>query len=83
MSTKRGQAHWCAKFGQAYANQLRRRRPGPGDTWHLDEVFVTIKPTRPTSSWLLSTTAGLHRALADLHDQIFQGGAISPVCRYW
>ena len=23
---------WCAKFGQAYANQLRRRRPRPGDT---------------------------------------------------
>jgi len=33
---------WCAKFGQAYANQLRRRRPRPGDTWHLDEVFVGI-----------------------------------------
>ena len=33
---------WCAKFGQAYANQLRRRRPRPGDKWHLDEVFVWI-----------------------------------------
>jgi hypothetical protein len=22
---------WCAKFGQAYANGLRRRRPQPGD----------------------------------------------------
>jgi putative transposase len=33
---------WCAKFGQAYANQVRRRRPRPGDTWHLDEVFVGI-----------------------------------------
>ena len=31
---------WCAKFGQAYANGLRRRRPRPGDKWHLDEVFV-------------------------------------------
>jgi transposase-like protein len=31
---------WCAKFGQAYANQLRRRRPRPGDKWHLDEVFI-------------------------------------------
>ena len=30
---------WCAKFGQAYAN---RRRPRPGDKWHLDEVFVGI-----------------------------------------
>ncbi len=33
---------WCAKFGQAYANQLRWRRPRPGDKWHLDEVFVRI-----------------------------------------
>jgi putative transposase len=37
---------WCAKFGQAYANQLRRRRPRPGDTWHLDEVFVGINGRR-------------------------------------
>ncbi|MEZ7240289.1 IS6 family transposase [Rhodococcus sp. GXMU-t2271] len=33
---------WCAKFGQAYANGLRRRRPRPGDKWHLDEVFIRI-----------------------------------------
>jgi len=33
---------WCAKFGQAYANQLRRRRAQPGDRWHLDEVFICI-----------------------------------------
>ncbi len=33
---------WCGKFGQAYANQLRRRRPRPGDKWHFDEVFVKI-----------------------------------------
>jgi len=33
---------WCRKFGQTYANELRRRRPRPGDKWHLDEVFVRI-----------------------------------------
>src|SRR5205085_2393808 len=33
---------WCRKFGQAYANTLRRRRPRPGDKWHLDEVFIQI-----------------------------------------
>ncbi|GAB2463249.1 IS6 family transposase [Streptomyces incanus] len=37
---------WCAKFGQAYANGLRRRRSRPGDTWHLDEVFVRINGER-------------------------------------
>jgi transposase-like protein len=33
---------WCLKFGQQYANALRRRRPRPGDKWHLDEVFIKI-----------------------------------------
>src|SRR5262249_45276945 len=28
--------------GQPYANQLRRRRPRPGDKWQMDEVFLTI-----------------------------------------
>lgn len=30
------------KFGQSFANQIRRRLPRPGDTWHLDEVAVKI-----------------------------------------
>ena len=38
--------YWGRKFGQAYANQLRRRRPRPGDTRHLDEVFLTINGQR-------------------------------------
>lgn len=29
---------WCNKFGEAYANQLRRRRARPGDKWHLDKA---------------------------------------------
>ncbi|MEV7864323.1 IS6 family transposase [Streptomyces hirsutus] len=37
---------WCAKFGQAYANALHCRRPRPGDTWHLDEVFIKINGER-------------------------------------
>jgi putative transposase len=37
---------WCRKFGQPYANQLRHRRPQPGDKWHLDEVFLTINGER-------------------------------------
>jgi putative transposase len=36
---------WCAKFGQVYANQLRRRQARPGDNWHLDEVFIRINGT--------------------------------------
>ncbi|MET7296570.1 IS6 family transposase [Streptomyces griseoloalbus] len=37
---------WCVKFGQGYANGLRRRRPRLGDKWHLDEVFVKINGER-------------------------------------
>jgi putative transposase len=33
---------WCRKFGAGFAAKLRRRRPKPGDTWHLDEVFLRI-----------------------------------------
>ena len=35
--------HWCQKFGADFASRLRRRRPQPGDTWHLDEVFIRIR----------------------------------------
>jgi putative transposase len=31
---------WCRKFGRSFASGLRRRRPRPGDKWHLDEVLI-------------------------------------------
>jgi len=37
---------WCLKFGQAFANKLRHRRGRLGDTWHLDEMFVSIRGQR-------------------------------------
>jgi putative transposase len=33
---------WCMTFGQQYASSLHRRRPRPGDKWHLDEVYIKI-----------------------------------------
>ena len=33
---------WCLRFGAGFARKLRRRRPKPGDTWLLDEVFLRI-----------------------------------------
>ena len=33
---------WTRRFGPQYAAALRRRRPRPGDKWHLDEVFVKV-----------------------------------------
>jgi putative transposase len=35
--------YWCAKFGPCYAAKLRRRQGRLGNTWFLDEVFVTDK----------------------------------------
>ena len=37
---------WCRKLGQQYANPLRCRWARPGDTWHLDEGFLTIQGKR-------------------------------------
>jgi putative transposase len=33
---------WALKFGQGFANKIRRRLPAPGDKWHLDEVVISI-----------------------------------------
>src|SRR4051812_31538568 len=33
---------WALKFGQGFANEIRRRLPRPGDKWHLDEVQIRI-----------------------------------------
>ena len=34
---------WCKKFGASFADRLLRRRPRPGDKWHMDEVFIRIQ----------------------------------------
>ena len=33
---------WALKFGPDYARRLKRKKPGPRDVWHLDEVVVSI-----------------------------------------
>ncbi len=37
---------WCLRFGPQYARRLKRRQGRLGDTWHLDELFVTIQGRR-------------------------------------
>jgi len=37
---------WCNKFGPLYARRLRHRHRGYGDTFFMDEVFVTIAGRR-------------------------------------
>ncbi len=40
---------WALKFGQAFANQIRRGLPAAGDKWHLDGVVLT---TAGMKRWL-------------------------------
>src|SRR5262245_48682096 len=64
---------WVKHFGPMIAAHLRRRRPKPHPTWHLDEVFIKIDgrlvyygvPSTPrakslTFSCRASGTSGLH-----------------------
>jgi hypothetical protein len=37
---------WCQRFGPDYTRHLKRRQGRLGDTWFLDEVFVTINGQR-------------------------------------
>src|SRR3954463_8772460 len=37
---------WVLKFGPAFARNLRRQRPRPTGTWHLDEMVVSIQGRR-------------------------------------
>src|SRR5215217_6054597 len=39
---------WARKFGQAFANQIRRWLPRAGDKWQLDEVEVKIAAQKPS-----------------------------------
>jgi putative transposase len=37
---------WVSKFGPLFARNLRRLRPRPTGTWHLDEMVVSIQGRR-------------------------------------
>src|SRR5258708_35335044 len=62
---------WCLKFGQTYANELRRRRPRCGDKWHAGRAsssrsvardITCGEPwTRTAMCWISSSRAdGTH-----------------------
>jgi putative transposase len=34
---------WCNKFGQGFAHRAKAARRKPGSTWHLDEMFITLR----------------------------------------
>src|SRR3954467_10124442 len=41
---------WARKFGQSFANQIRRRLPRAGDKWPLDEVEVRLTAGRKSTA---------------------------------
>ncbi len=40
----------CYKFGAGFAHRIKASRRQPGTTWHLDEVFVTLR-SEPYLLW--------------------------------
>src|SRR5246500_988237 len=56
---------WARKFGQQFANRIRRRLPRIGDKWHLEEVVLKIAGVK---HWL--TAWGIaHRRAHDSGDR--------------
>jgi putative transposase len=49
---------WARKFGQDFANRIRRRLPRAGDKWHLDEVVIKIAGQK---HWLWPRMSGRKR----------------------
>ena len=35
--------YWCGKFGKGFAHRVKAARRKPGSTWHLDEMFITLR----------------------------------------
>jgi transposase-like protein len=71
---------WCARFGRAFAERLRRRRPRPGATWHLDEVFARAAAGRRLYLWRAVDQRGavpgtLAQARRDARGQALPGAA--------
>ncbi len=58
---------WCQHFGLDYARRLRRRRGRMGDTWYLDELFVTIQGQRQHLWRAVDQDGDGHCQVADRH----------------
>jgi hypothetical protein len=54
---------WCRTFGQDYANQLRRRRPRPGDKWHMETSRAQLKTTMRMDVLHCTTVPGVLKEL--------------------
>lgn len=66
---------WCEKFGAVFASRVKAARRRPGTTWHLDEVFVSLRG----EPYLLWRAVDEHGAELDIlvqtrRDKAGQGG---------
>jgi putative transposase len=52
---------WCLKFGQTYANELRRRRPRCGDKWCIISIIGGEKKRSPSGMCMVFSRAGRER----------------------
>ena len=54
---------WALRFGQEFANRIRRRLPRAGDKWHLDEVVIlSVNPGARQPGLTISQTMRGHRS---------------------
>lgn len=53
---------WVNRFGQHFADCIRRDRPRPNDKWHMDEVVISI---RGRKHWLWRAIDASGDVLAD------------------
>jgi putative transposase len=72
---------WCDKFGAGFAQCARAVRRKPGSTWHLDEMFVTLRG----ESYLLWRAVDEHGAELDVlvqkrRDKAQQSASFSGCC---
>jgi len=67
---------WALKFGQSFANQIRRRAPIPGDKWHLDEVVISIAGRK---RWLWMAV-DQHGIVLDILVQSRRSATAASVC---
>ena len=55
---------WGLRFGRLFANALKRRRPRPGDKWHMDEVLIlSANSTLAVCSWMWCSYPGFHPSI--------------------
>ena len=65
---------WCQGFGTQIAAKIRRDRPAPADTWHLDEVVISIRGQKHWP-WRAIDANGDARESGDGRREVFHASA--------